>query len=137
MYRHHWAHWGSSMVHRTIDHVEYLSSIMCSMSTCAFSRWIPSSFQMDSIPFPGGFHTISIWNPGGRQTAVCSCYYIIAGGYAYAYNIAGGYVSAYVIASGCVNSPLKTYSCNTSALSAASHHIFTPCKIEKYTEIIK
>ena len=40
MYRHHWAHWGSSMVHRTIDHVEYLSSIMCSMSTCG--RGTPS-----------------------------------------------------------------------------------------------
>ena len=30
-----------------------------------------------------------------RQTAhVCTCYYIVAGGYAYAYVIAGGYVSA-------------------------------------------
>ena len=27
--------------------------------------WIPYFFQMDSIPFPDGFHTISIWNPGG------------------------------------------------------------------------
>ena len=40
-------------------------------------------------------------DPGFGQTAhICSCYYIIA----------GGYVSAYVIASGCVNSLLKTYS---------------------------
>ena len=27
--------------------------------------WIPYLFQMDSIFFLDGFHTISIWNPGG------------------------------------------------------------------------
>ena len=55
----------------------------------------------------------------------------MAGGYAYAYVIASGYAFAYVIASGCVISLLNApCSCNTPALSAAPHHIFTPYKIK-------
>ena len=57
------------------------------------------------------------WLPVSRKE-ICwqsSCYYIIAGGYAY----------AYVIASGCVVSLLNAHgSCNTPALYSLPLHIY-------------
>ena len=53
-----------------------------------------------------------------------------------AYVIAGGYAYAYVIASGCVISLNAHCSCNTPALSAVFHHIFTSYKIKNTERLL-